>query len=135
MDAYVDYTFYTDIYGGDMNEAAFNRAALSASQYIRSVTMNKSDDYEGDEMKYATCELADIYGNVAQTSTGGTYAQPGKEVRSVSNAGFSVTYTAEGADGETSEALINRKAYAALRKWLLPTGLLNPKVGWQCEEG
>ena len=96
--------------------------------------MNKSDDYDGDELKYAACEIADIYGSMSQGSAeSGAYDTAGKEIRSVSNAGFSVTYTAEGTDGETVEELMSRKAYVALRKWLLPTGLLNPSVKRRCE--
>lgn len=134
MKVYADYRFYTDIYCGNMKEADFTRAALSASQHIRSATLNRSDSYEGDELKYATCEIADIYNSLSRgASTGDGYTQPGKEVRSVSNAGFSVTYTAQGTDGETIEELFGRKAYAALRKWLLPTGLLSPKIKQHCE--
>lgn len=135
MKIYADYKFYTDVYGGEMKEAAFNKAALVASQYIRSVTINKSDGFDGEELKYATCEIADIRGSLDVTAgdKDAVYGQSGKEIRSVSNAGFSVTYTAEGTDGETTEELFGRKAYAALRKWLLPTGLLNPGIKRYCE--
>ena len=37
MQAYADYTFYADIYHGEMEEADFERLALSASHFIRAM--------------------------------------------------------------------------------------------------
>lgn len=137
MKAYADYTFYADTYGGTLDKAVFNKAVLSASQYIRGATMGKSDSYDGDELKYAACEIAELQsGESDNQGSISMYSQNGREVKSVSNAGFSVTYTTEGADGETAEDLINRKSYAILKKWLMSTGLLNPRVNtWRCCHG
>lgn len=129
MKAYADYEFYADIYRGNLDKAVFNKAVLSASQYIRGATMGKSDSYDGDELKYVACEIAELQSSGSNNQDDASvYSQDGREIKSVSNAGFSVTYTTEGVDGETAEDLINRKSYAALKKWLMPTGLLNPKV-------
>lgn len=129
MNIYVDYNFYKSEYGGKLEEAAFNKAALLATQYIRSITLLKADNYSGVELKYAVCEISELYAKDSDNfSDASMAAQSGKEIKSISNAGFSVTYTSEGKEGETSETLINRKAYAILKKWLLTTGLLNPVV-------
>ena len=129
MKAYADYEFYANTYRGTLDKAVFNKAVLSASQYIRGATMGKSDSYDGDELRYAACEIAELQNSGADNRDGvSVYSQDGREIKSVNNAGFSVTYTTEGVDGETAEDLINRKSYAILKKWLVPTGLLNPKV-------
>ncbi len=119
MKLYADYTFYAERYGGSMKEADFERYALSASQYIQNVTHGKSDGYDGDELKYATCESADTLFSVGQASSNSF-----KEKKSENTDGYSVTYVTEGKDGETSEELTERKVYGIVRKWLLSTGLL-----------
>lgn len=118
MQAYADYAFYTNTYHGEMEEADFEQNALSASQYIRYLTMGKSDGYEGDELKYATCEAADVLHALSQGLDGAG------EKKSESTDGYSVSYVTQSRDGETSEELANRKITEAIRKWLLPTGLL-----------
>ena len=106
MQAYADYTFYADIYHGEMEEADFERHALSASQYIRNITHGKSDGYDGDELKYATCESADTIFSGGQAPSNSS-----KEKKSENTDGYSVTYVTEGKDGETSEELVERKVY------------------------
>lgn len=123
MRVYVDYDFYKE-QGGTMDESAFDRAALKASAYIRSITLGRSDNYVGDELKYATCEVANVF-NVVFTQS---EEQIGA-IKSENNDGYSVTYVSEMTEGETREALFRRKAYDAARSWLLGTGLLNRKVG------
>lgn len=123
MRVYVDYDFYKE-QGGTMDESVFNRAALKASAYIRSMTLGRSDCYVGDELKYATCEVADVFNVI--------FAQGGEQIgaiKSENNDGYSVTYVNEIAEGETREALFRRKAYDVARLWLVGTGLLNRKAG------
>ena len=90
MQAYADYTFYTDTYHGEMDEPDFERNALSASQYIRCLTHGQSDGYEGDELKYAACEAADIlYASYQETADGAW----GK--KSENTDGYSVSYVTQ----------------------------------------
>lgn len=132
MEGYADYDFYLNSWHGQMEEMDFSRNILSASQYIRYVTAGKSDSYDGEELKYASCEAADAYYQASMDMAGGK-----GRVKSENNDGYSVTYAAEGKDGETSESLTARKVYGIVRKWLLPTGLLSRKVGCRhdCECG
>lgn len=119
MEAYADYAFYSDNYHGAMDESDFERNVLSASQYIRCLTHGRSDGYEGDELKYAACEAADILYSSYQEAADGT-----REKKSENTDGYSVSYVTQAKDGETSEELASRKMTGAIRKWLLPTGLL-----------
>lgn len=119
MKSYADYTFYKERYGGTQDEADFEQNAMSASQYIRNITHGKSDGYDGDELKYATCESADALFSMSQAS-GNSY----REKKSENTDGYSVTYVVEGRDGETLEELTERKVYGIVRKWILSTGLL-----------
>lgn len=118
MKCYADYPFYTDQYHGRMDKADFQRHILTASQYIRYLTRGRSDEYEGDELKYATCESADALYLASKSLSG-----PG-EKKSENTDGYSVSYVTQGKDGETIEELSNRKMNGVIRKWLLPTGLL-----------
>lgn len=120
MQVYADYTFYTEIYQGKMDEEDFERAIPSASQYIHYQTLGKADDYSGDELKYAACECADIL-HFAEKKSGSIGSG---EKRSENTDGYSVSYVTQGKDGETSEELANRKMSSVIRRWLLPTGLL-----------
>lgn len=120
MQAYADYTFYTDTYHGEMEEVDFERHALSASQYIRAMTYNRSDGYAGDELKYAVCESSDILHELSEK----TRSNSGGEKKSENTDGYSVAYVVEGKDGETALELAGRKIGDVIRKWLLPTGLL-----------
>lgn len=114
----VDYKFYKEKYRGQMKEDCFEKNILLASQYLRYVTAGRADTYEGMELKYAACEVADIYQDM----------QSGQRKQSENNDGYSVTFVTEGETGETAEQLRDRKAYQATRKWLLFTGLLSRKV-------
>lgn len=126
MKIYADYGFYVEQYKGSIIDAEnFEEAILSASQYIRYLTLNRSDSYLGEEVKYAACAVADVYHAVYSSSS---IAGMGGSVKSENNDGYSVSYVVEGNDGETKEQLFRRKAYEAMRKWLICTGLLNRKV-------
>lgn len=62
MKVYADYEFYKNTYHGQMDEERFGNLSIRASQYIYYTTLYRSDQYEGAELKYAMCEVADIYG-------------------------------------------------------------------------
>ena len=119
MKEYSDYIFYENVYHGNMDKEDFERNIQSASQYIRCMTHGRSDEYEGDELKYAACEAADILYLAYQKELEGS-----GEKRSENTDGYSVSYVTQAKDGETSEELAGRKVTGAIRKWLLPTGLL-----------
>lgn len=127
MQAYADYTFYKNEYHGDMDKERFDISIIPATQYIRYLTMGRADNYQGEELKYAVCAAADLYDSSSQ----GAEKRAGR-VKSENTDGYSVNYASEGKDGETDEELTDRKVYAAVRKWLLPTGLLNRRVGCAC---
>ncbi len=120
MKVYADYEFYKNAYGGGMDEELFAPLLVRASQYIRYVTMNRSEQYEGDEVKYAVCEVADVYGRFD--------TKLGRMIRSENTDGYSVAYAAEGTTRETAEQTRDRKALQAARKWLLPVGLLDRRI-------
>lgn len=69
MDAYADYEFYIVNYRGKaVSETDFPVAALNASQFIRMLTVGRSDRYEGDEIKYAICAAAEAYAQAFRLS-------------------------------------------------------------------
>lgn len=127
MISYTDYKFYAENYRGDMDKNSFDHCILMASQYIRHITSGRADEYNGDELKFAACEVADIYHRY----------ESGQRVQSENNDGYSVSYASEGETGESTEQIRDKKSYQAVRKWLLASGLLNRKVGSchdnQCE--
>ena len=131
MKLYADYEFYVTEYRGNEGEIEnFERAIVHASQYIRHVTLGKSDNYSGEELKYASCALVDVYLSAYKLS--GDEDSTGQK-KSENTDGYSVSYVTETIDGESSEELFKRKAYPIARQWLLGTGLLSRRVG--CPHG
>lgn len=131
MKLYADYEFYVTEYRGNEGEIEnFERAIVHASQYIRHVTLGKSDNYSGEELKYASCALVDAYLSAYKLS--GDENSTGQK-KSENTDGYSVSYVTETIDGESSEELFKRKAYPIARQWLLRTGLLSRRVG--CPHG
>lgn len=126
MKTYADYQFYVSEYNGALDESEFDQAIIHASQYIRYATLGRSDDYEGNELKYASCALVDAY--VSAYKLSGGLGSAGQK-KSENNDGYSVTYVTQTIDGESAEELFKRKAYPLVRQWLLGTGLLNRRVG------
>lgn len=121
MKAYVEYRFYADEYGGKViNEDDFSAAALRASQYIRNVTLNRSDDYKGEDLLYAVCAVADVFHEVFGSSE--------SEKRSETTDGYSTSYVVQQKDGESRETLFRRRAYECAYEWLAHTGLLQRGV-------
>lgn len=122
MKVYTSYAFYVEKYGGvEIKEDDFDAAILHATQYIKYITLGRSEEYTGDELQYATCAIADDYNSVFRKTRG-------KEKKSENTDGYSVTYVAQGKDGESGEELFKRKAYEIARYWLSNTGLLDRRV-------
>lgn len=118
MKVYANYEFYSDDYSGVKIEPDdFSAAALHATQYIKYITLGRSDSYDGDELKYATCEIAEVYAELFALRSG-------NEIKSENTDGYSVSYVTQGKDGESREDLFRRRAYTIANKWLSLTGLL-----------
>lgn len=90
------------------------------------LTVGRSDRYEGDEIKYATCAAAEAYAQAFRLSESETQTA---EISSENTDGYSVSYVSQRQSGETQEALFKRKAYDAVRAWLSGTGLLSRRCG------
>ena len=120
MRAYADYAFYIETFGGEViDKADYPAVSLYASQYIKSITCGRSELYEGEELKYAMCAVAELYARILQKESGG-----GLNKKSENIDGYSVTYVTQAQDGELNEALFKKKAYSAAEVWLTGTGLL-----------
>lgn len=126
MKLYADYQFYIEKYCGAQDEKAFDMSIIHASQYIRHITLGKSDNYDGEELKYASCALVDVYLSAYKLSGD---ANSNGQKKSENTDGYSASYVTQTIDGESSEELFKRKAYPIVRQWLLGTGLLNRRVG------
>lgn len=127
MKAYADYEFYVNKYGGKkVEDEDFAAVSLYATQYIKRVTLGRSEHYLGDEIKYATCAVADVYHEIYIKSSNGI-------VKSENTDGYSVSYAVQVKDGEISEECFLRKAYEQARIWLVGTDLLNRRVGCRHE--
>lgn len=119
---YATYEYYIESYGGETIPAnVFPRMIAKASQYIDNFTFGRIT--EGDmevfpSISACACEMAEIIYK-AQTNN-----VSGKEIKSESTDGYSVSYVTERADGETEEAAIRRKLYALAEVYLMNTGLL-----------
>ena len=123
---YVDYAYYASEYGGEIiPEEKISGYERRAEAYIRIITYVRGDIFsmESDMVKDAVCAVADVYCSYDQKQ-----ASAGM-VKSENNDGYSVTYVTEQTDGQTTEEVLRKKAYAAASAYLLPTGWLSRKVG------
>lgn len=121
---YVDYAYYSQEYGGDIPEKEYPAAERKAEAYIRKLTYVRGDIFavENTVVKNAVCAVSDVYFIWEKNESE-------KTVKSENNDGYSVTYVTEQTDGQTTEELLQKKAYAAASMYLLPTGWLFRKVG------
>ena len=109
MIAYADTAFYADVYHGSLNGAELERSLRRANAYIGAL-MLRSPSPVPDEVKYAVCEIADMY-NTEDSRSG---------IVSENNDGYSVTY-------DNSRAAEN-KAYDIAVLYLANTGLLSDRT-------
>lgn len=130
MKTYADYAFFIEQYGGAMDEESFRKAIIGASQYIRYITMNRSDNTDAEEIKYAACAVADVYYSTIIAEENGNSKALGKKSETID--GYSVTYVTDRADGETAEIFFKKKAYEAVKQWLGPIGLLYKGARHRC---
>ena len=117
MVKYVDYQFYTDSYRGAMPRESFERFVVRASRYIDKITFGRIADLDDmpEGVKWACCEMCETLKAESDSRV------DGKDVKSVSNAGYSVTYvsSADGAAGNTRSKLYD------IAKLYLPVELLS----------
>lgn len=124
MKAYTDYAFYVEKYGGEkIKEEDFTVASLHATQYIKYITLGRSEKYNGEELQYATCAVAEAYNSAVNQAKSSGVCKKGETTD-----GYSVSYVVQGKDGESQEELFKRKAYESAKYWLANTGLLQRSV-------
>lgn len=102
---FADIDFYTNNYHGSLNGAELERSLRRANAYIGTL-MLRTPSHVPDEVKYAVCEIADMY-NTEELRDG---------ISSENNDGYSVTYD----KSRTAE----NKAYDIAVLYLASTGLL-----------
>lgn len=88
-----DYQYYSDVYKGSMAEDDFNRNILTVSAYLDKVTFGRIEARIadlGDDIKHVACLCAD---EAKALSDAGV---DGRKVASVSNDGYSVSFTDSG---------------------------------------
>lgn len=125
MKNYVDYPFYMNEYTGKLSPEDFRSVVTKASAYIRKITLGRADDHmEDEEVKLAACAVCDVFSEDEKRRS----MHQGQNVISENNDGYSVTFVQEQNAGETTEELLNRKAYKAAQLFLSTTNLLNRRV-------
>lgn len=108
--AYVDYTFYIDIYKGKaIIEADFDRLETRASSYIDSITQGRASSYSADDaVKMASCAVTDAW----------LTNERGGDLKSQSVGSWSKTYAIKAKSADS-------KLYDAASLYLSRTGLLS----------
>lgn len=131
MKIYANYAFYVEDYGGQLiDEESFKKAIIGATQYLRYVSLNRSDKSEREEVKYAACAVADVYYSTVIADQSGKGSGSGKKSETID--GYSVTYVTDRIDGETVESIFRKKAYEVAKQWLEPLGLLYKGIKSKC---
>lgn len=107
--AYADYTYYTDVYGGQLTQQIFSSLAPRAAAFVDLVTFNRAKTTTTyiDQVKMANCAVVDALHAASQ----------GNKV-SENNDGLSVTYSTLGQKGQ------DQSCYDAAKIYLAMTGLM-----------
>ena len=123
---YVTYLYYKDQYAGSLPEEEFIKAERWSETYIRNLTYIRGDIFAShlDMIRDAVCAGAEVYASYRKKQE----SNNGMQIKSESTDGYSVTYVNEQTDGQTLEELMQKKAYEAVKMYLLPTGWLSRKV-------
>ena len=123
---YVDYAYYLSQYNGSLSEEEFIKAERWSEAYIRELTYIRGDIFASDldMIRDAVCAGAEVYASYRRKQE----SNNGMQIKSESTDGYSVTYVNEQTDGQTLEELMQKKAYEAVKMYLLPTGWLSRKV-------
>lgn len=120
---YATYQDYTEKYSGTAVTAAnvFDRLARKASAYIDMFTfgrINEGNVNSFPSLSVCVCDMVDTI-FFSEDKDGLK-----KEKKSESTDGYSVTYVAEGTDGELAEEKLKKKLYSIAKLYLINTGLL-----------
>jgi hypothetical protein len=115
MEAYADYEYYTEDFGGsEIPEADFKKFSIRASYYLRQLTDNEITDEMAEsssDIKNATCAIAELISLNAEIDDAGISNER------VGN--YSVTYTSPAGTRQT-----DIRMYEVAKTYLLHTGLL-----------
>lgn len=120
MSVYVDYKYYSDVFGGNLiPEVEFIRAATTASLYIDRFTYNriKSDPSSVAGLQDCACDMAESVYKML-------YLDAGAQKKSESIDGYSVSYVTAQQDGEDIRTTLTRNLYAIAALYLSGSGLL-----------
>lgn len=118
---YADYEYYKENFGGKLiPEENFNRSVIMAGRYIDLFTFDRitgenQDKIEG--LKDCACDMAESIYKVLTVDSG-------KEKKSETTDGYSVSYVTEQSDGESIMDVLKRNLYAIATLYLSRTGLL-----------
>lgn len=120
---YATYQDYTKKYSGTAvtAEDVFNRLARRASAYIDMFTfgrINEGNVNSFPSLSVCVCDMVDTI-FFSEDKDGLK-----REKKSESTDGYSVTYVAEGIDGELAEEKLKKKLYSIAKLYLINTGLL-----------
>ena len=128
---YVTYSYYKEQYAGSLPEEEFIKAERWSEAYIRNLTYIRGDIFASDldMIRDAVCAGAEVYASYRRKQE----SNNGMQIKSESTDGYSVTYVNEQTDGQTLEELMQKKAYEAVKMYLLPIGWLSRKV--RCCDG
>ena len=125
---YATYQDYTEKYSGTAvtAENIFNHLARKASAYIDMFTFGRINEgivNSFPSLSVCVCDMVDTI-FFSEDKDGLK-----KEKKSESTDGYSVTYVAEGTDGELAEEKLKKKLYSIAKLYLINTGLLYCGVG------
>lgn len=130
MEIYTNYTFYKEMYKGDMSASDFNKLVIRASCEVQKNIFNRDIAGYEDEVQLATCSVADILLNIENFKKRKeklvSSSSNDKIITSESVGKLSRTYANASNLSDLEEAISNQKEKIteAIRPYLLHTGLL-----------
>ena len=130
MKIYTDYDFYSNTYKGDMPEEKFGKLVIGASYEVQKNIFNRDITGYEDEVKLATCSVADILLKIEQIEEKKSKlissANSDKIIASESVGDYSRTFANSNdiKDLDTQISDQKEKIKEELKKYLLNTGLL-----------
>ena len=117
--AYAIHEYYKNTFGGSLiPEPLFGRCINLSSRYIDRFTFARivnPDEVPG--LSDCACEMAEI---IYRTK----FYDSGREKKSETTDGYSVTYVTESVDGQASEEVLCRKLYEVCKLYLSSTGIM-----------
>lgn len=124
----LDYTFYTDVYGGSLvSEEDFPHFLIKATTYINYLTFNKSTTHKDKfetQINLAICEVVDLYYKQSQQENT-LESNSSKGIKSETVKSHKVDFeTLEVSSRSDLEASYDNLRCGVVYKHLLPTGLL-----------